>query len=55
MSSFGAIGIDLTAAPVAAVLASSRKCLEGVPGLGFALVEPRRPGGGSRGQPLVEP
>jgi 2-aminoethylphosphonate-pyruvate transaminase len=39
MSSFGAIGIDLTAVPVAAVLASSNKCLEGVPGLGFALVE----------------
>ena len=39
MSSFGAIGIDLAAVPVAAVLASSNKCLEGVPGLGFALVE----------------
>jgi 2-aminoethylphosphonate-pyruvate transaminase len=39
MSSFGAIGIDLGAVPAAAVLASSNKCLEGVPGLGFALVE----------------
>ncbi|MDJ0391102.1 2-aminoethylphosphonate--pyruvate transaminase [Roseomonas sp. E05] len=38
MSSFGALEIDLTAVPVAAVLASSNKCLEGVPGIGFALV-----------------
>lgn len=39
MSSFGALPIDLTATPVTAILASSNKCLEGVPGLGFALVE----------------
>lgn len=39
MSSFGALPIDLTATPISAVLASSNKCLEGVPGLGFALVE----------------
>jgi 2-aminoethylphosphonate-pyruvate transaminase len=39
MSSFGALPIDLVATPVAAVLASSNKCLEGAPGLGFALVE----------------
>ena len=39
MSSFGALPIDLADTPVAAVLASSNKCLEGVPGLGFALVE----------------
>lgn len=39
MSSFGAIGIDLGAVPVTAILASSNKCLEGVPGLGFALIE----------------
>lgn len=39
MSSFGALPIDLAATPVTAVLASSNKCLEGVPGLGFALVE----------------
>ena len=38
MSSFGALPIDLSAQPVAAVLASSNKCLEGVPGIGFALV-----------------
>jgi 2-aminoethylphosphonate-pyruvate transaminase len=39
MSSFGALDIDVAATPVTAVLASSNKCLEGVPGLGFALVE----------------
>ncbi|TCZ64991.1 2-aminoethylphosphonate--pyruvate transaminase [Roseicella aquatilis] len=41
MSSFGAIGTDLRAVPVAAVMASSNKCLEGVPGIGFALIERR--------------
>jgi 2-aminoethylphosphonate-pyruvate transaminase len=40
MSSFGAIGIDLRAIPVTAVLASSNKGLEGVPGIGFALIRP---------------
>jgi 2-aminoethylphosphonate-pyruvate transaminase len=39
MSSFGALPIDLDAVPVTAVLASSNKCLEGAPGLGFALIE----------------
>jgi 2-aminoethylphosphonate-pyruvate transaminase len=39
MSSFGALPIDLAATPVAAVLASSNKCLEGAPGLAFAIVE----------------
>jgi len=38
MSSFGALPLDLAATPVCAVLASSNKCLEGVPGLGFALI-----------------
>jgi 2-aminoethylphosphonate-pyruvate transaminase len=38
MSSFGALDIDLATTPITAVLASSNKCLEGVPGLGFALV-----------------
>jgi len=42
MSSFGALPIDLAATPVAALLASSNKCLEGVPGLGFAIVERER-------------
>jgi 2-aminoethylphosphonate-pyruvate transaminase len=40
MSSFGALSIDLATTPVTAVLASSNKCIEGVPGLGFALVTP---------------
>ena len=39
MSSFGALPLDLTVVKAAAVLASSNKCLEGTPGLGFALVE----------------
>lgn len=39
MSSFGALPIDLEQTPVTAVMASSNKCLEGVPGLGFALIE----------------
>jgi 2-aminoethylphosphonate-pyruvate transaminase len=38
MSSFGALPIDLGSLPVAAVLASSNKGLEGAPGLGFAIV-----------------
>jgi 2-aminoethylphosphonate-pyruvate transaminase len=39
MSSFGALPMDLGATPIAAVLASSNKCLEGAPGVAFALVE----------------
>jgi len=39
MSSFGALALDLARTPVAAVLASSNKCLEGVPGVGFAIIE----------------
>ena len=39
MSSFGALPLDLRTTPVAAVLASGNKCLEGVPGLAFALIE----------------
>jgi 2-aminoethylphosphonate-pyruvate transaminase len=39
MASFGALPIDLATTPVTAVLASSNKCLEGPPGIGFALVE----------------
>jgi 2-aminoethylphosphonate-pyruvate transaminase len=41
MASFGALPLDLAAAPIAAILASSNKGLEGPPGLGFALVERR--------------
>ncbi len=39
MASFGALPLDLAATPVAAILASSNKCLEGPPGIGFALIE----------------
>jgi 2-aminoethylphosphonate-pyruvate transaminase len=39
MSSFGAIDIDLRSLAAAAVLASSNKCLEGAPGIGFAIVD----------------
>ena len=39
MASFGALPLDLASLPVAAVLASSNKCLEGPPGIAFALVE----------------
>src|SRR5258708_1713938 len=39
MSSFRAPPLDPRQTPIAAVLASSNKCLEGVPGIAFALVE----------------
>lgn len=39
MASFGALPIDLATLPAAAVLASSNKCLQGAPGIGFALVD----------------
>jgi 2-aminoethylphosphonate-pyruvate transaminase len=39
MSSFGALPIDLSTMPATAVMASSNKCLEGTPGLGYALIE----------------
>ncbi|MGA2527906.1 MAG: 2-aminoethylphosphonate--pyruvate transaminase [Acidimicrobiales bacterium] len=38
MSAFGALRLDARETPFAAVAASSNKCLEGVPGMGFALV-----------------
>ena len=38
MSAFGAIPIDVRALPCDAVVASSNKCLEGVPGVGYAVV-----------------
>ncbi len=37
MSAFGAIPLDAVATPFDAVVASSNKCLEGEPGLGFCL------------------
>ncbi len=38
MSAFGGIPLDLRQVPCEAVVASSNKCLEGVPGLAFAIV-----------------
>ena len=38
MSAFGAIELDATKSRFSCVVASSNKCLEGVPGLGFCLV-----------------
>ena len=38
MSSFGAIAIDPARVPFSAIMASSNKCLEGVPGIGFAIL-----------------
>ena len=38
MSSFGALPLDAAALPCDAVVASSNKCLEGVPGVGYAIV-----------------
>ncbi len=39
MSSFGAIPIDAVGLGLTAVIASSNKCLEGVPGMGFAIAK----------------
>ena len=39
MSAFGAIPLDAGDTPFGAVAASANKCLEGVPGMGFALVD----------------
>lgn len=39
MSSFGALPLDVATVPCTAVVASSNKCLEGVPGVGFAIIE----------------
>jgi 2-aminoethylphosphonate-pyruvate transaminase len=49
MSSFGALWIDLRRIPITALMASSNKCLEGVPRMGFAPVEPAALAG-SRGK-----
>jgi 2-aminoethylphosphonate-pyruvate transaminase len=38
MSTFGAIDIDADEVPFEALVASANKCLEGLPGLGFAIV-----------------
>jgi len=39
MSSFGALEIDLSSISAEAVVASANKCLEGAPGMGYALIE----------------
>jgi 2-aminoethylphosphonate-pyruvate transaminase len=39
MSSFGALPLDAREVPFDALAASANKCLEGVPGVGFALVQ----------------
>ncbi|MGO9150742.1 MAG: 2-aminoethylphosphonate--pyruvate transaminase [Acidimicrobiales bacterium] len=38
MSAFGALPLDARKVPFTAVVASSNKCLQGVPGMGFALI-----------------
>lgn len=38
MSAFGAMPLDVRETPIDAVVASSNKCLEGVPGMGFCIV-----------------
>jgi 2-aminoethylphosphonate-pyruvate transaminase len=38
MSAFGALPLDARTVPFDAMMASSNKCLEGVPGMGFAVV-----------------
>jgi len=38
MSAFGAIPLDVQALPCDAVVASSNKCLEGIPGMGYAII-----------------
>jgi 2-aminoethylphosphonate-pyruvate transaminase len=38
MSAFGALPLDHHTIPFEAVIASSNKCLEGVPGMGFAII-----------------
>ena len=39
MSSFGALPLDAAELNCAAVIASANKCLQGVPGIGFAIIE----------------
>lgn len=39
MSSFGGMEIDLASCPVDILVASSNKCLQGVPGLGFVIAQ----------------
>jgi 2-aminoethylphosphonate-pyruvate transaminase len=39
MSAFGALPLDAAVTPFTAVAASSNKCLEGAPGMGFVIIE----------------
>lgn len=39
MSAFGALPVDAVQLPFTALVSSANKCLEGVPGFGFALIE----------------
>ena len=39
MSSFGALPLNVADVECAAIVASSNKCLEGVPGIGFAIID----------------
>ncbi len=41
MSSFGALDIDVRTTPIDALVAASGKCLEGVPGMGFVILNKR--------------
>ncbi len=56
MSAFGALPLDAEKAHADAIAASSNKCIEGVPGLGFVLaqIDPRR-GQGQRHDPRARP
>ncbi len=42
MSEFGAIGLSVLKTPFTAVIASSNKCLQGVPGMGFCIVDKKK-------------
>ena len=44
MSTFGALPVDARRLPFEAVIASANKCLEGVPGIGFAIIRRVVPG-----------
>lgn len=39
MSAFGALPVNVAALPCAALVSSANKCFEGVPGIGFAIIE----------------
>jgi 2-aminoethylphosphonate-pyruvate transaminase len=53
MSSFGALPLDARAVPFDAVAASANRCLEGVPGVGFALVRNEAPSAAEGNAPAL--